>query len=103
MPPSAEGAFHFWLAPPLQLQIWARAPLAEELSVTSRHLFAWGLTMSWAAVTVHFWLAPPVQDHSCTLAPSAVEFPVTSRHLPRARTVPSPPTVHCWAAVPLQS
>ena len=59
--------------------------------------------MSRAAETVHFWFAPPVQSHSWSLAPSAVELPVTSRHLPRARIVPSEPTVHCWAAVPLQS
>ncbi len=80
-----------------------RAPLAEELSETSRHLFAAGLTMSLAALTVQRWFAPPVQVHSWILAPSAVELPVTSRHLPSARTVLSVPTVHCWAPVPLQS
>lgn len=102
-PPSAAGAVHFWLAAPVQVQIWIGVPLAEVLPVTSAHLFACGLTRSRAAETVHFWLAPPVQSHSWSLAPSAVELPATSRHLPRARTVPSEPTVHCWAVVPLQS
>jgi hypothetical protein len=77
--------------------------LAEVLPVTSRHLLAAGLTMSFAALTVHCWLALPPHVHSWSWAPLAVELPVMSRHLPRALMVPSEPTVHCWAAVPLQS
>src|SRR5262249_37080798 len=75
VPPDA-GAVHFWLAPPVQLQIWVGVPLAELLSTTSRHLSACGLTMSCAAVTVHFWLVPPVHDHNWMRAPLAVDLPV---------------------------
>jgi len=59
--------------------------------------------MSFAEETAHFWFGPPAQSHNWTVEPSAVPLPVTSRHLPSARIVPSEPTVHCWAAVPLQS
>jgi hypothetical protein len=52
---------------------------------------------------VHFWLAAVPQVQICNLVPSAELGPVASRHLPSDDSVPPLPTVHCWAAVPLQS
>ncbi len=62
VPPPLAGAVHFWLAAPEQVQIWSRVPLAELLPVTSRHLLACGLTMSFAELTAHFWAALPLQS-----------------------------------------
>ena len=77
--------------------------LAELLPVTSRHLFACGFTRSCAACRSIAGRRCRCRSQSWTLAPSAVAAFATSRHLPRARIVPSPGRVHCWAAVPLQS
>src|SRR6266536_1448939 len=65
---------------------------------------------------VHFWLSPVWQSQICSGVPSAVFQSLTSRHLPDCgftrrwlesyrhccAPVPSEPTVHCWATVPLQ-
>lgn len=101
--PPPAGTVHFWFAAPVQVQICRRVPLAELLPAASRHLSAGTETMSRAAETDQRWLAPPVQSHSCVTEPLAVPPSLTSRHLPSARIVPSEPTFHCWAAVPLQS
>lgn len=53
------GAFHFWLAAPVQVQICSRVPSAELLPVTSRHLLAYALTRSRPAVYVHCCDVPP--------------------------------------------
>jgi hypothetical protein len=45
-PPPAAGAFHFWLAPPVQVHSCNGVPSAELTPVTSRHLLAWGFTRS---------------------------------------------------------
>src|SRR5882672_7974989 len=94
---------HFWLAVPAQVQICSRVPLVELLPVASRHLFAAGLTMSFAAVTVHCCAPVPLQSHNWIFVPSAVPAEVMSKHLPSAWIVPSELTDHCWAPVPLQS
>lgn len=47
--PAASGCYdrcHFWLDAPVHVQICARVPFADELSVTSRHLFAARFTTS---------------------------------------------------------
>ena len=46
----AGQTVHFWLAAPVQVQIWSGVALAELLPVTSRHLLACGFTRSRAAV-----------------------------------------------------
>src|SRR5690348_11742004 len=102
VPPPA-GAFHFWLVPPVQSQICNRVPLAELTPVASRQRFEAGFTMSCAPVTVHRWAPVPLQSHNWIGVPLAVPAEVTSMHLPSARIVPSVPTVHCCAPVPLQS
>ena len=45
-PAAPYRSCHFWLAAPVQVQICSRVPFGRELSVTSRHLFAAGLTRS---------------------------------------------------------
>src|SRR5690606_17469638 len=49
----------------------------------------------------HLCAPVPLHVHSCTGVPFAVPLPLTSRHFPSARTVPSLPRVHDWAALPL--
>src|SRR3954451_6715391 len=83
------GSVHFWLAVPAQVQICSWLPLAELLSVASRHLPEPVLT-SVPLAAVHFWALVPLQSYSWTLAPSAVEAAVTSMHLPTACRVLSP-------------
>lgn len=58
-------------------RICALAPFADELSVTSRHLFAAVFTTSPAeALYDHCWAPVPLQSYNCTLAPSeASPFP----------------------------
>jgi len=96
------GRIQLWFAPPPQSQICIRVPSAELGPVASAHRFDCGL-ISWVPVTRHCWLPlPAAQSQICSFVPLAVAPPVTSRHLPNARIVPSSPTTHCWAAVPLQ-
>ncbi len=66
-PPAPAGSGtgqrrHFWLAAPVQSQICSRVPSAELGPVASRHLFAWGFTMSPAALNTHFCAPVPLQS-----------------------------------------
>ena len=53
---------HFWLVAPVQSQICSRVPSAELGPVASRHLLAWGFTMSPAALNTHFCAPVPLQS-----------------------------------------
>ncbi len=102
LPP--PGRVHCWLLVPPQVQICSRAPFAVLRSVTSRHLPEAVLTRAPPLAAVHFWAPVLLQSYSWILAPLVVDAAVTSRHLPSARIELSLlPTVHVWAAVPLQS
>ena len=52
---------HFWLPPPVHVQVWTLVPRAVLPPVTSRQSPDWTPTMVWSALTRHFWLGPPVQ------------------------------------------
>src|SRR3979490_2696407 len=97
------GRFHCWFAPPKQVQICSRVPLAGVLPVAAVHLPGPEFTRVFAVVAVHFCAPLPLQSQSWIGVPSAVPALVTSRHLPRAWTDPSALGVHCCAAVPLQA
>jgi hypothetical protein len=56
------GSVHFWLAVLPQVQICRRLPLAELLSVASRHLPEPLLTSVLPVPAVHFWAAVPLQS-----------------------------------------
>src|SRR4051812_47138121 len=95
---------HFWLAPPLQVQMTSLMPLAVALFGTSRHLFAPTAVMEPSELRRHFWLFCPLQSQTITVLPFAVAAPLTSRHLlPKARNSVALVVVHCWPAWPLQS
>src|SRR6266498_5509884 len=96
------GRVHFWLSPVWQSQICSGVPSAVFQSLTSRHLPDCGFTRRWLESYRHCCAPVPLQVHSHTRVPLAVPPYLTSMHLLRARTVPSEPTVHCWATVPLQ-
>ena len=95
---------HFWLLPPLHVQISTAVPLAVAGAVTSRQSPDCTPTTVPSEFTRHCWLAPPLQVQISTRVPAVVAPPGTSRHL-LPYTVNWPPSVdvHCWLAPPEQS
>jgi hypothetical protein len=77
----ADRPVHFWLEPPLQVQISTAEPLAVPAPVTSRHSPDPTPTTVPSEFTRHCWLTPPLQVQISTRVPAAVLFPGTSRHL----------------------
>jgi len=59
--PPPVGSVHSWLEAPVQDQICSWVPLAEDLSVASRHLPEAVLTSS-PLLAVHCWAPVPLQS-----------------------------------------
>src|SRR5436305_904796 len=77
----ADRPVHFWLLPPLHVQISTEVPLAVPAPVTSRQSPEPTPTIVPSELTRHCWLVPPLQLQISTLVPAVVARPGTSRHL----------------------
>src|SRR6202044_1820127 len=94
------GSCHFWLAPPLQSQIWTWVPGVVDEFGSSRHLPDCGVSSEPLDCGMKTCAPVLLQSYRSTVVPSAVPPPLMSRHLPRTRSVlPASTTVHCWAFV----
>src|SRR5690349_236180 len=91
VPPPLGGVMpvHFWLLPPLQVQISTAVPLAVAAPVTSRHSPDSTPTTVPSGLSRHCWLVAPVQVQIWTRVPLVVAWLGTPLQSQICSSVPS--------------